>query len=78
MIAEGEYYGMQTFDQSLLGHVEAGRVSEEVAMDYASSPHDFKLMLGASGQAAKRHVPGRPGPGTEPTPEPAPSPHFTS
>ena len=61
VIAEGEYYGMQTFDQSLLGHVEAGRVSEKVAMDYASSPHDFKLMLASSGQRAERHVPGRPG-----------------
>ena len=52
VIAEGEYYGMQTFDQSLLGHVEAGHVSEEVAMDYASSPHDFKLMLASSGRRA--------------------------
>ena len=62
VIAEGEYYGMQTFDQSLLGHVEAGRVSEAVAMDFASSPHDFKLMLGGVRTRAKRHVPGR-GPG---------------
>jgi len=52
VIAEGEYYGMQTFDQSLLGHVEAGRVSEAVAMEYASSPHDFKLMLAAAGKRA--------------------------
>ena len=52
VIAEGDYYGMQTFDQSLLGHVEAGRVSEKVAMDYASSPHDFKLMLASSGRRA--------------------------
>jgi twitching motility protein PilT len=52
VIAEGEYYGMQTFDQSLLGHVEAGSVSEEVAMDFASSPHDFKLMLASSGRRA--------------------------
>ena len=52
MIAEGEYYGMQTFDQSLLAHVEAGHVTESVAMDYASSPHDFKLMLASSGRRA--------------------------
>ena len=52
MIAEGEYYGMQTFDQSLLGHVEAGRVDEKTAMEYASSPHDFKLMLATSGKSA--------------------------
>jgi hypothetical protein len=30
----------------------AGKVSEEVALDYASSPHDFKLMLAAGGQRA--------------------------
>jgi twitching motility protein PilT len=52
VIAEGAYYGMQTFDQALLHHVMEGRVSEEVAMDTASSPHDFKLMLAAGGQRA--------------------------
>ncbi|MGH3429260.1 MAG: hypothetical protein ACRDQZ_17120 [Mycobacteriales bacterium] len=39
-------------DQSLLGYVMEGRVSEQVALDYASSPHDFKLMLSAGGQRA--------------------------
>jgi hypothetical protein len=29
-----------------------GKISEEIAMDYASSPHDFKLMLSAGGQRA--------------------------
>jgi twitching motility protein PilT len=52
VIAEGEYYGMQTFDQSLLAQVAAGRVSEEVAMGYATSPHDFKLMQASSGKRA--------------------------
>ena len=52
VIAEGEYYGMQTFDQALLKHVMAGSVSEEVALPAASSPHDFKLMLAAGGQRA--------------------------
>ncbi len=52
VIAEGGFYGMQTFDQALLGHVERGEVSEEVAMEAASSPHDFKLMLSAGGQRA--------------------------
>jgi twitching motility protein PilT len=49
-IAEGAYYGMQTFDQALLGHVKAGRVSMDEAMRTASSPHDFKLMVAADGQ----------------------------
>jgi len=52
VIAEGDYYGMQTFDQALLGYVTDGVVSEEVAMETASSPHDFKLMLAARGQRA--------------------------
>src|SRR5665811_2167483 len=52
VIAEGEYYGMRTFDQSLLGYVMEGKVAEQVALDYASSPHDFKLMLAAGGQRA--------------------------
>ena len=52
VIAEGESYGMQTFDQSLLKAVTAGDVSEEVAVEVASSPHDFKLMLSAQGRRA--------------------------
>jgi twitching motility protein PilT len=52
VIGEGEYYGMQTFDQALLGYVTEGIVSEEVAMRTASSPHDFKLMLAAHGRRA--------------------------
>jgi twitching motility protein PilT len=52
VIAEGDFYGMQTFDQALLGYVTDGIVSEEVAMETASSPHDFKLMLAAKGQRA--------------------------
>ena len=52
VIAEGDFYGMQTFDQALLGYVTQGIVSEEVAMETSSSPHDFKLMLAAKGQRA--------------------------
>jgi twitching motility protein PilT len=54
VIREGEYYGMQTFDQSLFDHVSAGRVSVDQGMAAASSPHDFKLMLEAG--AARREV----------------------
>jgi len=52
VISEGEYYGMRTFDQALLEYTMDGRISEEVAMQTASSPHDFKLMLSAGGQRA--------------------------
>jgi twitching motility protein PilT len=52
VIAEGEYYGMQTFDQALLRHYQAGRVSLEDALRVASSPHDFKLLIAADGRTA--------------------------
>ena len=52
VIAEGEYYGMQTFDQALLKHVQAGRVSMEHALRAATSPHDFKLLVAADGRRA--------------------------
>jgi twitching motility protein PilT len=52
VISEGEYYGMQTFDQALLKHVMAGKIDEDTAYVAASSPHDFKLMLQAQGQRA--------------------------
>jgi twitching motility protein PilT len=47
-IAEGDYYGMQTFDQDLLAHVQAGRIKMEDAVTWATSPHDFKLMIGGN------------------------------
>ena len=48
-ISEGAYYGMQTFDQALLAHLQAGRISQEEAMNIATSPHDFKLMIQSGG-----------------------------
>jgi len=37
-ISEGEYYGMQTFDQALLKLVEEGRVDYEKALTHSGSP----------------------------------------
>jgi pilus retraction protein PilT len=50
VVAEGGYYGMQTFDQALYAHVVAGRVTVEDAVMVASSPHDFKLLLDSEGR----------------------------
>jgi twitching motility protein PilT len=50
VIYEGGYYGMQTFDQALLAHVQAGRVSMDDALKAATHPHDFKLLVSADGQ----------------------------
>jgi twitching motility protein PilT len=52
VIMEGEYYGMQTFDQALLKHVQAGRISMADAIRAATSPHDFKLLVSADGRRA--------------------------
>jgi twitching motility protein PilT len=45
VIAEGEYYGMCTFDQSLLQLVRDEKVTVEAALSASSNPHDFTLQL---------------------------------
>jgi twitching motility protein PilT len=50
IIAEGAFYGMQTFDLALFAHVQGGRVTRENALAAASSPQDFKLLLAAEGR----------------------------
>jgi twitching motility protein PilT len=50
VIADGAYYGMQTFDQALFAHVKAGRVTMEDAVRVATNPHDFKLLVAADGR----------------------------
>lgn len=51
-IAEGTYYGMQTFDQALLTHLKAGNITMEEAMKAATSPNDFKLSVAAGGDSS--------------------------
>jgi twitching motility protein PilT len=50
IIAEGAYYGMQTFDQALFGQFKEGNITREEALAMASSPQDFKLLLAAEGR----------------------------
>ncbi|MFN2544376.1 MAG: type IV pilus twitching motility protein PilT [Actinomycetota bacterium] len=45
VLAEGEFYGMQTFDQALVKLVAEGLVTEENARAAASNPHDFSLAM---------------------------------
>ena len=45
VIAEGGFYGMQTFDQALVKLVREGLVTEEDARRASTSPHDFVLAL---------------------------------
>ena len=45
IIAEGAYYGMQTFDQSLASHLEAGLITLTEALEMATNPHDLRVTL---------------------------------
>jgi twitching motility protein PilT len=49
IIDEGEYYGMMTFDHSLLTMVQNGLVTIEDAMHSATNAHDFGLRLEQAG-----------------------------
>ena len=50
VIAEGSYYGMQTFDQALLHLHRDGKISMDEALKAATHPHDFKLLVASEGQ----------------------------
>jgi twitching motility protein PilT len=45
IIADGEYYGMQTFDQSLLSLYKQGKIDLREALSASSRPHDLRLMI---------------------------------
>ena len=49
IIAEGEYYGMQTFDQSLFGLYKNGLIGLRDALASASHPHDLRIALQQAG-----------------------------
>lgn len=57
---DGEYYGMQTFDQSLLQLYQQGRITLDDAIAMSANAHDFKIkvrQLGVSaGQAAQSGI----------------------
>ena len=49
VMAEGAYYGMRTFDQSLLGMFRDGTISFEEALNHASHPTDFRMAAQKTG-----------------------------
>jgi twitching motility protein PilT len=49
IVAEGGFYGMQTFDQSLLDLVRRELVEVPDALDAASNRHDFELAMQQAG-----------------------------
>ncbi len=44
-ISEGEFWGMQTMNQSLLRYVKAGVITEETAMNYAGIHSELKQLM---------------------------------
>jgi twitching motility protein PilT len=52
IIAEGSFYGMQSFDQALYQAVSEGRVEMETALAFATRPHDFKLLVQGQGRTS--------------------------
>ncbi len=68
-IAEGrDIYNSQTFDQHLYDLVVQGRITEETALENATSPSDLKLRLQGIGQASAKNLKqkaGEEGPGME-------------
>ena len=45
IIADGEYYGMHTFDQSILELFRKGWIDLRSALAHASNPHDLSVMF---------------------------------
>ena len=48
-VADGGYYGMQTFDQHLLQLYREGQVTLKDALEAATSPHDLRIAIRAAG-----------------------------
>ena len=55
VIAEGEYYGMQTFDQALLGHVMAGNIDRGGRLRGRLQPARLQAHARRQGPARERH-----------------------
>ena len=49
VIADGGYYGMITFDQSVLQLVKDGVVTPEAALAASTNPHDLQLQFQQAG-----------------------------
>jgi twitching motility protein PilT len=63
VVSQGEYYGMQTFDQALYAALRAGSITMDEALRYATQPHDLQLRVATYRSAAS---PGTPAAGAPP------------
>jgi len=65
IIAEGDYYGMHTFDQSILALYEEGRIDLRAALAASTNPHDLSVAMRLKGLDAGRGAPELRGTGDE-------------
>jgi twitching motility protein PilT len=49
IIGEGAFYGMQTFDESIISLLSQGLVSKQDALEASSNPHDMTLAMEQAG-----------------------------
>jgi twitching motility protein PilT len=76
-IAEGDFFGMQTFQQALITHVLAGTVDREVAANASSNRHDFMVALEYAERAQAAGIdPHAPAAAIVAHEEPEPQPEF--
>jgi len=52
LIADGSYYGMQTFDQHLVSLIRDGVITLDAAMIASTNPHDLTVELRRVGLVA--------------------------
>jgi twitching motility protein PilT len=52
LVADGGFYGMQTFDQALYELVTGGQVRLQDALRFATHPHDLQLLIASNGRQA--------------------------
>ena len=52
IVAESDFYGMQTFDQAMLYLYRSGLITLDEAMTASSNPHDFQIALRQEGLQA--------------------------
>jgi twitching motility protein PilT len=76
-VAEGEYFGMQTFTQALIQQVLSGAVDREVAANAATHRHDFLVALERAEKVKRAAEAGAAAAAAPETPEPeAPQPEL--
>jgi len=52
-IAQGEYYGMQSFNQSLVALIQSNMITYPVGLEYATSPEELRLAMEGLGTGTR-------------------------